>query len=93
MTGSRSIMASRGTTIADGGVPTHFTIAGADRIFHPAEARIEGELVVVSSEAVPQPVAVRHAWGAADVPNLGNAAGLPAPSFRTDGWPLVGEGR
>ncbi len=74
---------------AAGGTPTHFTIAGEDQVFHPANARIDGETVVVSSEAVPHPRAVRYAWGAADQPNLKNREGLPAPSFRTDDWPMV----
>ena len=64
----------------------HATIAGKDRLFHPAEARIEGECLLVSSPAVPEPVAVRFGWGAADGTNLWNAAGLPASSFRTDEW-------
>ncbi len=68
---------------------TCFTIAGADRKFVPAEARIDGESVIVRSDAVPAPVAVRFGWGAADQPNLRNAAGLPAPPFRTDDWPGV----
>jgi sialate O-acetylesterase len=71
---------------------SHFTIAGADQIFHSATARIEqdtnGEWVVdVHSDQVVQPLAVRYAWAAADEPNLCNSAGLPAPSFRTDHWP------
>jgi len=65
----------------------HLTIAGEDRAFHPAEGRIEGESLVVSSPEVPHPVAVRFGWGAADETNLWNAAGLPAASFRTDDWP------
>ena len=65
---------------------THFTIAGADRVFHPAEARIDGTTIVVWSDAVPTPAAVRYAWGAADQPSLANGVGLPAPSFRTDDW-------
>ena len=65
----------------------HATIAGADRVFHPAEARIEGESLLVSSPAVKEPAAVRFGWGAADGTNLWNAAGLPAASFRTDDWP------
>ena len=72
-----------------GGQPTHFTIAGADRKFFPAVAKIDRETIVVSSEEVPEPVAVRFAWGAADEPNLQNASGLPAPPFRTDQWPGV----
>ena len=76
-----------------GGAPTHFTVAGEDHVFHSATARIEGETVVVRSVAVPHPRAVRYAWGAADEPNLKNAAGLPAPSFRTDDWPMVTQDR
>ncbi|MEM7311078.1 MAG: sialate O-acetylesterase [Planctomycetota bacterium] len=73
--------------------PSHFTVAGEDQVFHPAEARIEGEAVVVWSAAVPAPAAVRYAWGATDEPNLKNGAGLPAPSFRTDDWPPVSSDR
>jgi len=65
----------------------HATIAGADRVFHEAEARVDGESLVVSSHEVKEPVAVRFGWGAADETNLWNAAGLPAASFRTDDWP------
>lgn len=64
----------------------HWILAGEDRVFHPAEARIEGTTVVVSSPLVSAPVAVRYAWGAADPAELWNAAGLPAASFRTDDW-------
>ena len=62
-----------------------FTIAGADKKFVPAQARIEGNKVVVSSEQVAAPVAVRYAWS--DNPesaNLYNKEGLPASTFRTD---------
>ena len=64
-----------------------FAIAGEDRKFVWAKARLEGDHVVVWSEAVPHPVAVRYAW--ADnppTPNLYNRAGLPAVPFRTDRW-------
>jgi sialate O-acetylesterase len=69
--------------------PSHFTIAGEDRVFHAAEAVVDGETVLVRSDAVPAPVAVRFAWGTADEPNLRNGADLPASSFRTDDWPAV----
>jgi sialate O-acetylesterase len=78
--------AAGGLVARGGGALTHFVIAGADRKFVPAKAVIESDKVVVSSEAVPAPVAVRYAWGAADMPNLANAEGLPASSFRTDDW-------
>jgi sialate O-acetylesterase len=64
-----------------------FAIAGADKKFVWANAIIEGNRVVVWSDQVPDPVAVRYAW--ADNPegaNLYNKEGLPASSFRTDSW-------
>ncbi len=69
-----------------GGELTHFTVAGADRVFHPAQATIDGPTLLVSSPEVPEPVAVRFAFGTADEPNLENSAGLPSPSFRSDNW-------
>ncbi|MHC4508673.1 MAG: sialate O-acetylesterase [Planctomycetota bacterium] len=66
-----------------------FAIAGADRKFVWADARIDGETVVVSSENVSEPVAVRYAWADNPVCNLGNKEGLPASPFRTDDWPGV----
>ncbi len=73
--------------------PAAFTVAGPDRVFHPASSRIDGETVVVWSERVAEPVSVRYGWGAADQGTLINGAGLPAPSFRTDDWPLVSAAR
>ena len=68
---------------------SHFTIAGADQVFHPAVAEIDGQTIVVQSNKVANPVAVRFAWGNADEPNLMNTAGLPSSSFRTDDWPYA----
>lgn len=75
-----------GGLVAKGGEPLKwFVIAGADLKFVPAQARIEGDTVVVSSPEVPTPVAVRYAWvNFPDGCNLFNAAGLPAAQFRTD---------
>lgn len=70
-----------------------FAIAGADQQFVWAQARIEKDTVVVWSDAVPQPVAVRYAWAANPVCNLYNAAGLPAVPFRTDTWPGMTDGK
>ncbi len=67
-----------------------FTIAGADRKFRPAQARIDGDAVVVWNEAVQAPLAMRYAW--VDNPmhaNLVNSDRLPASPFRTDDWPLL----
>ena len=80
--------ADTGLVAKGGGDLTHFTIAGSDKKFVPAKAVIEGHSIIVSSDAVATPVAVRFAWGSGDEPNLANKAGLPASSFRTDDWPL-----
>lgn len=64
----------------------NFEIAGADRVFHPATAKLEGENVLVSAPGVAEPVAVRHAYTNSPVISLYNAAGLPAAPFRTDDW-------
>ena len=64
-----------------------FAIAGADKKFHRATARIEGNSVVVSSPDVPAPAAVRYAWANSPECNLFNKDGLPASPFRTDDWP------
>ncbi len=66
-----------------------FAIAGPDRHFVWADAKIEGSTVVVSSPQVSDPVAVRYAWANNPVCNLYNKAGLPASPFRTDDWPGI----
>lgn len=63
-----------------------FEIAGADRRFVPALARIDGETVVVQANAVSAPVAVRYAWSNSPTACLFNSAGLPAAPFRSDQW-------
>lgn len=65
-----------------------FAVAGADRRFVWAEARIEGDTVVVSSSDVKQPIAVRYGWAGNPDVSLYNRAGLPASPFRTDDWPF-----
>ncbi len=67
---------------------TSFQIAGADHQWKPAEAKIIGDKIVVTSPAVPQPLAVRYAWKDLPDPSLTNGAGLPASPFRTDNWPV-----
>jgi sialate O-acetylesterase len=74
-----------GGLVAKGGPLKSFVIAGADQMFVPADARIDGDTVVVSGSAVSSPVAVRYAWeNYPDGCNFYNAAGLPAAPFRTD---------
>jgi sialate O-acetylesterase len=69
------------------GVLRAFAVAGADRIWHWADAEIEGDTVVVSSPQVPEPVAVRYAFSCwPEGANLYNRNGLPASPFRTDDW-------
>jgi sialate O-acetylesterase len=73
--------------VAKGGVLQGFAIAGADRRFVWAQARLEGNTVVVWHEAIPDPQAVRYAWGNnPDKASLYNREGLPASPFRTDTW-------
>ncbi len=65
----------------------HFAIAGKDREFVLAQAEIDGDQVIVSSDRVRNPVAVRYAWADnPDTANLCNREGLPAAPFRTDNW-------
>ena len=69
------------------GTLQRFAIAGKDRKWHWAEARIEGQTVVVTSPEVTSPVAVRYAYSMNPAgANLYNREGIPASPFRTDGW-------
>ncbi|MFQ3670247.1 MAG: sialate O-acetylesterase [Verrucomicrobiia bacterium] len=65
-----------------------FLIAGDDEKFVPAQARIVGQTVVVSSPDVPNPVAVRYAWTNTPTLTLWSTEGLPAAPFRTDDFTL-----
>jgi sialate O-acetylesterase len=74
-----------GLVAKGGGELKYFAVAGPDHKFVWAKARIEGNKVVVSSDAVPNPVAIRYAW--ADNPvgaNLYNKEGLPASPFQAE---------
>lgn len=77
-----------GDLVKNGKVLSEFTIAGEDHIFYPAKAKIKGNTVVVSAKEVKKPIAVRFAFTNAALPNLFNAAGLPASAFRSDDWPV-----
>ena len=61
---------------------TEFEIAGADGQWQAADAKIEGETVVVSCKAVAEPKQVRYAWKDNPVASLFNGAGIPASPFR-----------
>ena len=80
--------------VAGGGGPLKgFAIAGADRKFVWADAKIDGDTVVVSSDKVSEPAAVRYAWADNPVCNLYNKEGLPASPFRTDDRPGITVGK
>lgn len=68
------------------GTPTGFAVAGADRVWRHATARIDGDAVVVSAPEVPAPVAVRYGWAENPPVTLWDAAGIPASPFRSDDW-------
>lgn len=76
-----------GMATKDDGPVKGFAIAGEDKKFVWAEAKIDGKSIIVSSPEVAAPVAVRYAWADNPETNLYNAAGLPAVPFRTDDWP------
>ncbi len=80
----------RGLQTKDGENLKNFAIAAADQKFVWAKAKIEGNKIVVWSDEISLPAAVRYAW--ADSPegiNLYNKEGLPAAGFRTDNWPGI----
>ncbi|MCC6412688.1 MAG: hypothetical protein IT270_13575 [Saprospiraceae bacterium] len=81
--------AEGGLKSKDGKPLTDFVLAGADRNFYPAKARIEKGGVWVWSDKVPTPVALRFAFENTSEPNLCNTDGLPASTFRTDDWTVL----
>ncbi len=66
---------------AKGDKITHFELAGADGVFHPAKAFFRKGRLVVISKRVRHPKRVRYAWSNTATPNLFNAAGLPTSCF------------
>lgn len=72
--------------VTRGGEPTDFFIAGEDRVFYPAKAKISGNTVVVAAKGVKKPVAVRFGFSNSAMPNLFSREGLPVNIFRTDNW-------
>jgi sialate O-acetylesterase len=83
-----------GLITADGEPPHGFEIAGDDRKFFPAAAKIFGQSVILESPHVPRPVVVRYAWeNNPENLNLYNKENLPAHPFRTDDWPWPAGGK
>lgn len=72
------------------GILKGFEIAGADKVFHSAKAVIKNDKVILSSEKVPNPVAVHYGWADDDTEiNLFNKENFPASPFRTDEWETI----
>jgi sialate O-acetylesterase len=78
---------AKGLASRDGKSLTHFEVAAADGVFVPAEARLDGETVVVKSDKVAEPKQVRFAWSKLAMPNLMNAEKLQATAFHSH-WPV-----
>lgn len=83
--------AGSGLETKDGKEVTGFAIAGDDKQFYWAKAVIDGNEVVVYSDEVTEPKAVRYAWANNPECNLVNSEGLPAIPFRTDNWKGITE--
>lgn len=73
-----------GLHTTDGTPPLAFELAGADKVFPPANARLDAAQVLLTSPNVPTPRFVRYAWRDCPTVNLANASGLPAAPFRID---------
>ena len=67
---------------AKGGAVQGFEVAGDDGVYYAAKAEIEGESVIVSSDKVPNPRAVRYGWQPFTRANLINSASLPCSTFK-----------
>ncbi|HEY4205844.1 MAG TPA: sialate O-acetylesterase, partial [Puia sp.] len=77
--------------VARGKEVAEIYIAGVDRVFHPAQAVVEKDRLIVRSRDVPHPVAVRYGFSNTAIGNIFNREGLPLGPFRTDDWPVEGE--
>ncbi|MEJ7676810.1 MAG: sialate O-acetylesterase [Segetibacter sp.] len=89
--GSRAIITftnSEDGLMVKGDSVSQLYVAGSDKMFYPAEGKISGSKLVVSSDKVRQPVAVRFGFSNAAVGNLFSKSGLPVAPFRTDDWDL-----
>jgi sialate O-acetylesterase len=75
-----------GLKIKEGNLLKGFAIAGEDKKFVWASAKIDGDEVLVWDSKISKPVAVRYAWASNPVCNLTNQTDLPASPFRTDQW-------
>ena len=78
-----------GGLVVNGPEVKELLVAGEDKVFYPANARVEGARIVVSSKEVKQPVAVRYQFSNSGVGNLSGKNGLPVAPFRTDEWEIT----
>ena len=78
-----------GGMVIKGAEVRELLIAGEDRVFRPATARVEGNKLIVSGEGVKKPVAVRYQFDNAGIGNIFGKDGLPMAPFRTDDWPVA----
>ncbi len=83
-----SFSAARGILrTSDDDAPRGFVLAGADRVWRPATARLDGSTIRLSHPDIAAPVAARYAWAGFPDGNLTDSTALPAEPFRTDDWP------
>lgn len=75
-----------GLILKNGDKPLMFEIAGVDKNFVPAEAKIEGNTIVVWAKSIKSPVAVRYSFKNDAIGNVFSKEGLPLAPFRTDNW-------
>ena len=68
--------------------PSGFYIAGDDKKFYPATAKVKGNSVELYSKEVKEPVAVRFGFSNTAMPDLFSKEGLPVNLFRTDDWEM-----
>ncbi len=78
--------AGKGLVLRDINGETNFIIAGKDKKFIKAEAKVEGNKLIVYSDKIKNPVSVRYTWSNTEEATLFNSEGLPSPTFKTDKW-------
>ncbi len=87
--GSKAIVtidAGAGSLLLKGAPVRELSVAGEDKVFYPAEVKIEGSRLIASSAQVKQPVAVRYQFDNAGIGNICSKEGWPMATFRTDDW-------
>ena len=80
--------APNGFMVKGTGKPSEFYVAGADKVFVPADVKIEKDRIILSSKQVANPVAVRFSFSNTGMSNVFSKEGLPLTPFRTDDWEL-----